>query len=200
MQFINTILLATAALASMATATSTVQFVNQDSTTTKNIVFTANAGLDSIATLVLGPAETQTQDFPDAWIGNFYSYDDGAADVPGMLGEVAFGAWSGTTFYDVSSIVNSEDTEGIKVLYPLTDASSSLGISDLVSAVATAEGVSGCNTSGGVCTNQYNAPNDVATQATEGSSLVCLVGNPSTTSSVRRSARFARDYVLGKKA
>jgi hypothetical protein len=199
MQFINTILLAAAALAPLATAQNTIQFVNQDSATTKNIVFTPNAGLEAIPTLVLGPAKTQSQEFPEAWIGNFYSYDDGAANVPGMLGEVAFGAWSATTFYDVSSIVNAGDTKGIKVLYPLTDSSSTTGtVSDLVAAAASASGVSGCNTSGGDCANQYNAPNDIATQATQGSSLVCLVGNP--TSSVRRSARFARDYVLGKKA
>lgn len=198
MQFINTILLAATALASLATAENTIQFVNQDLTTTKNIVFTANAGLESIPTLVLAPGSTVAQAIPNAWIGNFYSYNEGSADVPGFLGEVAFGAWEATTFYDVSAIVNPSDTQGIKVLYPLPDASSSLGVKDLVASLETATGVSGCNTSGGVCTNQYNAPNDVATQATTESTLVCLVGNPS--SSVRRSARFARDYVLGKKA
>lgn len=198
MQFINTILLAAAALASLATATNTIIFVNQDTATTKNIVFTPNSGLEAISTLVLEPGKTQSQEFPEAWIGNFYSYDDGSSNVPGMLGEVAWGAWSATTFYDVSSIVNAEDTTGIKVLYPSTDASSSTGVSALVEAVTSASGVSGCNTTGGTCTNQYNAPDDVATQATADSTLVCLVGNP--TSSVRRSARFARDYVLGKKA
>jgi len=197
MQFINTILLAATALASLATAENTIQFVNQDFTTTKNIVFTANAGLESIPTLVLAPGSTVSQAIPEAWIGNFYSYNDGSPDVPGYLGEVAFDTWEANTFYDVSAIVNPSDTEGIKALYPLADAFS-LGVSDLVASVKTATGVSGCNTSGGFCKDQYNAPDDIATQSTTGSTFVCLVGNPS--SSVRRSARFARDYVLGKKA
>lgn len=199
MQFINNILLAATALASMATAANnTITFVNQDSTTVKNIVFTANAGLEAIPTLVLGKGETQIQEIPDAWIGNFYSYDEGSANVPGKLGEVAFGSWDAITFYDVSAIVNKYDNNGIKVLYPLAEATVTKGVSDFVSTLATATGVSGCNTNGEFCKNEYNESNDIATQASSLSSFVCLVGNPVL--NTRRSARFARDYVLGKKA
>ena len=197
MQLINIVALAAVVLAFIVIADNTIQFVNQDSLIAKNIVFTANVGLESIPDLVVGPAETQLQVIPDGCIGNFYSYNDGTSNIPGILGEIAFDTWGGITFYDISSIVNPSDTEGVKVLYPVPNASS-LGVSDLVSTLTTATGVSGCNIIGGTCTDQYNAPDDVATQGTSESSFVCLVGNPPT--SIRLSARFAQDYGLGKKA
>jgi len=197
MQLINTILLAAAALASMATAQNTVKFVNQDHVHTKNIVFTPNAGLAPIETLVLEPAQTQTQTFPDGWLGNFYSYTTGLENRPGMLGEVAFNGFAGATYYDISSIVNPGDTWGVKVLYPAPESYSTLGVKDLVETAASAEGISGClSTDDGVCTNQYNAPNDQATQSTSGSALICIVGNP-IQATRRRSARFSRAYIMG---
>lgn len=189
MQFINTILLAATALASMAVAQNSVQFVNQDSVG-KTIYFTANAGLESISTLTLAGSGTATQSFPDGWLGNFYSVSDGAENVPGMLGEVAFQGYGGSTFFDVSSIVNPNDTDGIKQIYP----SGANTKSDTTS-------MSGCNTvysgSTTTCTSQYNAPDDVATVSSTSTSLVCLVGNPTTTVRRRKVEVFPREYVTG---
>jgi len=188
MQFINTILLAATALASMASAAQNfVMFVNQDTTTTKHIVFTANAGLPPVDTLVLRPGETTTQNFPDSWIGNFYSYDQGSANVPGMLGEVRFNGYVGDTYYDISSIVNPDDNKGIKILYPFKDHAT-MKLSQLDKSPV----VSGCETSG--CKNQYNSPNEQKTLSTSDPGLVCLVGN--LPSKRRRTGElFTRDYV-----
>lgn len=196
MQLINTILLAAAALASMATAENIVHFVNQDHYHTKNIVFTPNAGIAAISTLVIGPAETQTQTFPDGWLGNFYSYTTGLDNVPGMLGEVAFGGFAGATYYDVSSIVNAGDSWGVKVLYPAPESFASLAVSEFVSLATSAAEISGCLIDDNGCTNRYNAPDDKATKSTTSTSLICIVGNP-LPANWRRSARFAREYVRG---
>jgi len=192
MQFINTFLLAATALASIASAQNVVQFVNQDSVP-KTIIFTANAGLQTLDPLSLDGLATAEQVFPDSWLGNFYSVNEGADNVPGMLGEVAFQGFAGATYFDVSSIVNPNDTEGVKQLYPFN--------ADLKSSTAA---VSGCNeakanaagkTTG--CTQQYNAPDDVATVSTPLTSLVCLVGNPTSTVRRRKVEVFSRDYVTG---
>jgi len=191
MQFINTILAAATVLASMTYAQNIVEFINQDSVG-KTIIFTANAGLEAIEPLVLPGLTTLQQEFPDAWLGNFYSVSDGAANVPGMLGEVAFQGFAGATYFDVSSIVNSADTDGIKQLYPAKE--------NLKSDFAA---VSGCNvdlstsTTTSTCTSQYNQWDDVATVSTPLTSLVCLVGNPTTTVRRRKIQVFSRDYVTG---
>lgn len=186
MQFSNIILLAATALASMASAENFIQFINQDATTAKNIVFTANLGLAAIEPLALPAGGSANQSIPDGWIGNFYSYNEGAENVPGMLGEVRFGGFAGATYYDVSSIVNPSDNDGIKILYPF---SSGLKLKELASSAL----VSGCQTSG--CTNQYNAPDDVATLSTSTTSLTCLVGNLATVERRRTGELFTRDFV-----
>jgi len=189
MQFINTILLAATALASIVSAQNIVQFVNQDSVD-KTIIFTANAGLVAIAPLSLPGLTTLKQEFPTGWLGNFYSVAAGAQNVPGMLGEVAFQGFAGATYFDVSSIVNPNDTEGVKQLYPLTEELKTKS-----------DAVSGCNIAYGTstteCTSQYNAPDDVATVSTPLTSLVCLVGTEASAKATRRSRVFARDYVTG---
>lgn len=178
MQFLNTILLAASALATLATAQNFVQFVNQDSTT-RTIKFTPNSGLESIDPLTLEGGATQQQVFPQGWIGNFYSINEGAEDVPGILGEVRFNGFADATYFDVSSIVNPDDAEGIKMLYPFGESTRSAA-------------VSGCAVAQG-CSNQYNNPNDVATLSTPGNSLTCLIGN--APEKRKRTAVFGREFV-----
>jgi len=191
MQFINTILAAALGLTSVASAINTIQFVNQDSTT-RHIVFTSEAdlGLAAMPDLVLEGMETKNQTFATGFIGNAYSYNDGAPNVPGMLAEVRFDGWDSLVFFDVSAIVNPDDTEGVKMIYPLG-----------MDPTATSTPTSGCN-SIGKCLNQYNAWNDIATQTTKSSNLVCLLGNKATTATrraikVRGNDVYPRDFVLG---
>jgi hypothetical protein len=170
MQFSSLLLFAASALAG------SVHFVNQDSTE-RTIVFTANLGLESIDKLVIPGMATANQTFPTGWIGNWYSVSKGANDVPGMLGEVRFDGYAGATYFDVSAIVNPDDTVGVKEIFPLHSNTP----------------VSGCQTF--PCANAYNKWDDVATKATDSSELVCLLG--SLTNERRRGlvAKMTRDFV-----
>jgi hypothetical protein len=181
MQFTNTILFAATALASMATAENYIQFINQCSTT-KNIVFTANAGLEPIGPVVLEPLGSANQTIPPTWQGNFYSYDEGAENRAGMLGEVNFNAYNGATYFDISSIVNPKDNDGIKMLYPF-------GENPKLKETA----VSGCQSQ--PCSNQYNHWDDIATLSTPKTALTCLVGNLAPTQRRRTTELFSRDFL-----
>jgi hypothetical protein len=156
MKFSSTALFA--AFFSFATATNTIHFVNQDSTT-RTIYFTANPGLANLSPLVIPGSQTINQDFPDKWIGNWYSVSDGAANKPGMLGEISWNSWNGITFFDVSAIVDPTDNNGVKMIFPINDQTL----------------VSGCHTF--PCGNVYVKPDDIQTQATTETELVCLLGS-----------------------
>ncbi|PQE08252.1 dnase1 protein [Rutstroemia sp. NJR-2017a BVV2] len=176
MQF-STLFAAASALFTLASA-GTVHFVNQDSTT-RTIVFTPNPGYATIESLIIVGLATGKQEFPTGWIGNWYSVSEGATDIPGMLGEVAFDSYAGATYFDVSAIVNPDDGNGVKEIFPLHSSSP----------------VSGCQSF--PCANAYNKWDDIQTQSTDGSELVCLLGNLS--GSQRRSlrAKLPREFVEG---
>lgn len=174
MQFFST-LFAASALATLAAAGS-VHFVNQDSTQ-RTIIFTQNAGLESIDDLVIDGLTTSNQTFPTGWIGNWYSVSEGADNVPGMLGEVRFDGYAGATYFDVSAIVNPDDTNGVKEIFPLN--------SNIP--------VSGCQAF--PCINAYNKWDDIATLSTDSSELVCLLGTASTERRRGLVAKMNRDLV-----
>jgi len=174
MQF-STIFAAAAALATIASAGS-VHFVNQDSTQ-RTIIFTQNAGLESISELVIPGLSTANQTFPTGWIGNWYSVSEGATNTPGMLGEVRFDGFAGATYFDVSAIVNPDDTNGVKEIFPLNSNTP----------------ISGCQK--WPCSNAYNKWDDVATLSTDSSELVCLLGTASTERRRGAVARMTRDFV-----
>jgi len=162
MQIVNVVFIALA-VASFTSALNTVQLGNQDGNT-RHIVFTSEASLNlaHMPELVIAGHTTVTQTFPVGWIGNFYSYNQGTANMPGYLGEVEFDGPNGLTYFDVSAIVNPNDRVGVKYIHP----------------VGLSTPNSGCNTSVGTCLNQYNAPTDIATQSISSHALVCLLGNP----------------------
>jgi len=85
-----------------------------------------------------GPSVTANQTMPDSWIGNLFSVNEGAAIVPGMLAEFRFNGFAGATYFDVSAIVNPDDTEGVKMVFPKNNNSP----------------ISGCQTF--PCSNAYN--------------------------------------------
>lgn len=153
MHFTNALFFAASALALNA-----VHFVNQDDTE-RTIIFTAQVPLQKIPALVIPGQGTAMATFPDEWIGNWYSVSAGKTDVPGMLGEVRFGGFAGHTYFDVSAIVNPQDTEGVKMVMPKNH--------DLP--------VSGCQSF--PCSNAYNKWDDIATLSTEDTELICLLGN-----------------------
>ena len=148
----------------------------------RTIYFTPNAGLAQISPVkVQGGASLQVT-FPQGWIGNFYSVSDGAPNVPGMLGEVAFNGWNGITFFDVSAIVNPNDHSGVKQLWPAGGASP----------------VSGCEVF--PCNNAYYLADDVQTKTTTETDLICTLGNGNSRRSVEEveTPSFKRDFVVGR--
>ncbi|KAG9243927.1 hypothetical protein BJ878DRAFT_97098 [Calycina marina] len=184
MMFVNTVFFAAAALASLVSATNTVEFVNQDDTI-RHIVFTGQSGMSELADITIEGKGTATQSFSTGWIGNWYSYNDGQYSDFGMLGEVRFDGSDGLVYFDVSALINSTDTEGVKMMYP-NDQNPS----------ASSSTVSGCQTS--PCENQYNEWDDVATKATNNSDLVCLIGNVATTTRRGAARLYSRDFVTGE--
>lgn len=162
-----------AAFAAVASA-NTIEFINQDSTT-RTIYFTASPGSSSISSITLSGDGNESVSFPDGWIGNWYSVSQGASDVPGMLGEIAWNGWEGNHYFDVSAIVNPDDHNGVKMMYPKESKSP----------------LSGCQTF--PCSNAYNQPDDIQTLSTTEDTIVCLVGNLS--SSKKRS--HPRHFVTG---
>ena len=81
------------------------------------------------------------------------------------------------TYFDVSAIVNPDDNNGVKMIFPLHSSTP----------------VSGCQTF--PCSNAYNKWDDIATLSTDGRDLVCLLG---TVSNERRRglvARMSREFV-----
>lgn len=145
-----------AALATLAAANS-ADFVNQDGTT-RHVVFTPSEGFAQIDGITISGNSQATVEFPSGWTGNAYSYDDGEANVPGILAEFAFDGYAGINFFDISAIVNPQATDGIIMMYP-TQAKTPL---------------SGCLTI--ACSNQYNQPDDVATQASSYSDFTVILG------------------------
>jgi len=193
MQFTKTILVAAAVLASTAIAQqNTVLFQNVDSTP-KTIKFTAGAGSEPIEPLYIDGLASESQTFPHHWGGNWYSFSEGAQDIPGMLGEAQFQGWNSRTYFDVSSIVNQDDTQGVKILYPQSgdykvDVAQASGC---LESIANSYG----KTTG--CHHQYNVPDDVATMSTALTSLICVIGTPTPIVRRRKVEMFSRDYVTG---
>jgi len=175
MQFFSTLILAASALASLAAANA-IHFVNQDSTE-RTIYFTAQEGLLTIDKLTIEGHKTANQTFPTGWIGNFYSVSNGAANVPGMLGELRFDGFASATYFDVSAIVNPSDTEGVKQIFPKNSPAP----------------IAGCQTF--PCSNAYYNPDDVATQATDENELICLLGNLSNERKRGLVAKMSREFV-----
>jgi hypothetical protein len=176
MQLFSTVLFAASALASLAAAQNALHFVNQDSTQ-RTIVFTAQEGLEEIPNLVIDGLATANQTMPVNWIGNLFSVSEGAPFVPGMLAEFRFNGFAGATYFDVSAIVNPDDTQGVKMVFPMNSNTP----------------VSGCQTF--PCANAYNTWDDVATLSTDDSELVVLIGNLSNQRRRGLVARMAREFV-----
>jgi len=171
MQFFSTVL-ASVALASFTMAQNTVTFVNQDSND-RTIYFSPSAGLSEIEPFPLPGNSAATQTFPDNWIGNFFSINDGEDIIPGMLGEFSFNAWNGITFFDVSAIVNPNDNKGVKEIFPKNSNFPMSGCQEFP------------------CDNCYNLPDDEATKSSTEQDFICLVGT--LESSKRRAEGVTRE-------
>ena len=151
---------AVAALASAALvyAENTITFISQDSLD-RTVYFTSNPECPDIDPVRVRGHANLTVDIPLAWVGNYYAVVDGKENVPGMLGEFAFNAWGGHTFFDVSAIVNPNDWDGVKKIWPVNDP----------------EPFSGCDLF--PCNFVYYLPDDIQTKATQTTDFFCTLGS-----------------------
>ncbi|TGJ81233.1 hypothetical protein E0Z10_g7547 [Xylaria hypoxylon] len=179
-------LIAFAATAATLASANSVTFVSQDATQ-RTIIFTPSAGLQQIESIVIAGYDKVKVDLPEAWIGNAYSVSEGAANVVGMLAEFTFQGWSGLTYFDVSAIVNPNDHEGVKELYPASEQDTEVKVS-----------VSGCTVF--PCPTVYYHPDDVQTVTSLETDYICTLGNPPAGEVARDVGveLVARKYVLGK--
>ncbi|KAJ3562261.1 hypothetical protein NPX13_g8630 [Xylaria arbuscula] len=184
MRFSTQIAAITATAAALASANS-ITFVNQDATQ-RTIVFTPNAGLQQIDDVVIPGNGESKVDIPEYWIGNAYSVSEGAERNPGMLAEFTFQGWNGLTYFDVSAIVNPNDHEGVKEIYPTSEQN----VQEKVS-------ISGCTVF--PCAKAYYHPDDIQTVTSYETDFICTLGNPPTTETRDAEPKLvARKYVLGK--
>lgn len=173
------------AAATMASAENTITFASQDSTD-RTVHFTGNPGMPAIAPVQVAGGKNVTIDIPYGWTGNFFSVSDGQAVEPGMLGEVAFNSWNSITFYDVSAIVNPLDHVGVKQLYPAGDG----------------KPTSGCRRF--PCAFAYYHPDDIQTQGTHESDLICTLGDEESPTIGerddldRQTKAYPREFVVGR--
>jgi len=175
MRFTAIAVSAVATLLSVAQA-NTIEFVNQDATD-RTLVFASNPGMEEIPNTLVPGNTNKTVTFTTGWTGNWYSVSKGQPMVPGMLGEIAWDAWGGNHYFDVSAIVNPKDIDGVKIMYPKIAKTP----------------LSGCQTF--PCKNAYNHPDDIQTMSTAEKELVCLIGNLAVVPTAPVTRRHARDFV-----
>ncbi|KAK8030873.1 hypothetical protein PG990_000607 [Apiospora arundinis] len=185
MQFTAKLAALVAAAASLASATNTITFKNQDSTP-KTVIFTANAGFAPVNTVKVEDKGETTVTIPDGWQGNYFSIAEGSPINPGMLGEVAFQGWNDLTYFDVSAIVDATDVDGVKEIYPASQANAKVRVA-----------FSGCKTF--PCNTAYYHPDDIQTVSTKETHLITTLGGGSAVPSKRdEPALVPRKFVLGK--
>jgi hypothetical protein len=169
MRFSVVTLLAT--LGALASA-NTVEFLSQDDTP-RTIIFTAQWDQPKIPSLDLAAFKNVTQEFPTGWIGNFHAIVKGANDGPAMLGEFRWDGWGGINWFDVSAIVNPNDNDGIKTIYPKGSGTP----------------VSGCESYQEQCENAYYLSDDIQTKSSTTKDFICTVGTKGASRKVRRHPR-----------
>ena len=143
-------------------AANTVDMVSQDSID-RTVKFVPQEGSPELPELRLEGGKTVTAEFPEGWIGNWYTVRDGdESDGNGMLGKIRFNGWGGLNYFDVSAIVKPDDVHNVKIIYPKREQAP----------------VSGCQTF--PCDNAYNNWDDIQTKSSPESEFVCLIGDLSS--------------------
>lgn len=128
----------------------------------RTVHFVPNPGSANMPPVQVAGKTQQTVQFEDAWAGNFYAVAEGQPQKAGMLGEVQFKGWNGLTYFDVSAIVDPNDTNNVKQMFP--------AISHMP--------MSGCVRH--PCDNCYLRPDDLQTKSTPETDLYTTLGEGET--------------------
>ncbi|KAL1903193.1 hypothetical protein Sste5346_000478 [Sporothrix stenoceras] len=161
------------ALAATAQAQNTLTFVSTDNVD-RTIYITPSEGVEGMDPVTVAAGATVAVNFATGFIGNAYAVQEGKENVPGMLAEVNFQGWGGSTYFDVSAIVNSADTDNVMLMYP---------------AEAPSTPISGCNPF--PCNNAYYLPDDVQTKVTEQTNIIVTLGGGNTNATAKRDVNTA---------
>ncbi|CAK7239772.1 MAG: hypothetical protein STHCBS139747_001207 [Sporothrix thermara] len=156
------------AFAASAQATNLMTFVSTDDVD-RTIYITPSAGVVGPEPVDVPGGATVAVEFVEGFIGNAYAVAAGSANVPGMLAEVNFQGWGGMTYFDVSAIVNPNDVDNIRLMYP---------------ADAPHTPVSGCDPF--PCNNAYYLPDDVQTKVTDQTNIIVTLGTGSVNATTKR--------------
>ncbi|KJZ75020.1 hypothetical protein HIM_05506 [Hirsutella minnesotensis 3608] len=159
MQFTSSIMALSAFVA--ASQAASVTFWTLDNAQ-RTIYFVPNPGSPDMSPQVVGNHENTTVNFADNWVGNFYAVPDGQDNKPGMLGEVQFSGWLGKTYFDVSAIVDGNDHNNVKQMWPKNGQ----------------KPMSGCEVF--PCNNCYWLSDDHQTKVTDETDLMTTLGSGTT--------------------
>ncbi|KAF4120460.1 hypothetical protein GMORB2_2898 [Geosmithia morbida] len=157
--FFSKALLALAGSVALASANQ-VTFWTLDNVT-RTVYFTSNENSFPVDSVTVDGSENKTVSLPDNFVGNFYAVQQGKQNVPGMLGEVRFSGEFGLTYFDVSAIVDPNDKDNVKQMFPASSQSPT----------------SGCEVF--PCNNAYYLPDDVQTKSTDENHLITTLGTGS---------------------
>lgn len=179
-------LAALALTAATLAGANTMTFQNQDDTTRK-VIITPTEGCAQIDSVEIEGHGEATIEFPQGWIGNAYSISEGNDDTGrGMLAEVTFQGFNDQTYFDVSAIVDPNDKNGVKMMYPVSESNK-----------ASQSSFSGCKVF--PCNSAYYKADDVQTAVTEEVDLIVTLGTYEDLETRDVEPQyFPRDYVLGK--
>ncbi|KAI6783024.1 uncharacterized protein J7T54_002186 [Emericellopsis cladophorae] len=128
---------------------------------TRTIYFTSNEERFPMEPVTVSSAEKTTVEFADGYVGNFYAVPEGDGPQDAMLGEVKFGGWGEMTYFDVSAIVNANDKNNVKQMWPADSQTP----------------MSGCEVF--PCDNAYYLWDDVQTKVTTEDHLITTLGEGS---------------------
>jgi len=134
---------------------------------------TPSPGSSELPSINLPAGQTVDSSFPSKWEGNCWGVIDGETNTGGgMLAEFCWQAWDGINFFDVSSIVDANDTNNVKLMLPADGRTPTSGCQDV---------------SPGMCDNMYILPDDVQTQSTRENHILVHLGAFSENVIARRS-------------
>ncbi|CAK7205051.1 hypothetical protein SEUCBS139899_007815 [Sporothrix eucalyptigena] len=156
------------ALAISAQAQNTVTFVSTDSVD-RTIYITPSEGVEGMDPVTVAAGATVAVNFASGFIGNAYAVQSGAENTPGMLAEVNFQGWGGMTYFDVSAIVNPNDVDNVRLMYPAASPNTP---------------ISGCDPF--PCNNAYYLPDDVQTKVTDQTNIIVTLGGGSSNATTKR--------------
>lgn len=141
-----------------------ILFNNTDSTP-RTITFVEGYRQTPISSLNISGLSIVSQTIPDLWNGNFYSTNASWThpnSLTGILAEVAFNSWPDHNYFDISSFLNPNDLDGVKMLMPAQGK----------------DPAAGCTSYEKPCVNSYQwSTDDRATSATDERVLLCFIGN-----------------------